>query len=171
MPIYIGFGSIVVDDPKALTTMIMQAVRRLQIRAIVSRGWSNLGEGCESDENVFFLGDCPHEWLFTRVAAVVHHGGAGTTACGLLNGVPTFIVPFFGEYVLGVLMCRRAFTDLLQSAVLGRHGGFERRRATSNKAQRSVFGNSHPRHLILSLARDQTCSTNSCQQDEAGEWS
>ncbi|ENH64141.1 Sterol 3-beta-glucosyltransferase [Fusarium oxysporum f. sp. cubense race 1] len=48
-------------------------------------------------DSVFYLGDCPHEWLFKRVAAVVHHGGAGTTACGLVNGRPTTIVPFFGD--------------------------------------------------------------------------
>lgn len=77
--------------------MIIQAVRALGVRTIISRGWSKLGEDCEPDENVLFLGDCPHEWLFARVSAVIHHGGAGTTACGLLNGVPTFIVPFFGE--------------------------------------------------------------------------
>lgn len=88
-----------IDDPKALTDTILRALQLTGTRAIVSRGWSKLGQGCESNENVFFLDDCPHEWLFNRVAAVVHHGGAGTTACGLANGVPTLIVPFFGEYV------------------------------------------------------------------------
>lgn len=53
------------------------------------------GELNRSD--VLFIDDCPHEWLFERVSAVVHHGGAGTTACGLRNGKPTIIVPFFGE--------------------------------------------------------------------------
>ncbi|KAH8894214.1 sterol glucosyltransferase [Thozetella sp. PMI_491] len=96
-PIYIGFGSIVIEDPKALTETILGAVRETGVRAIVSRGWSNLGgEGFE-DDNVFYLGDCPHEWLFRHVKAVIHHGGAGTTACGLLNGRPTTIVPFFGD--------------------------------------------------------------------------
>lgn len=97
-PIYIGFGSIVIDNPKALSAIILEAVRMTGVRALISRGWSNL-DGPESSQ-VMFLGDCPHEWLFQHVAAVVHHGGAGTTACGLLNGRPTAIVPFFGEYVL-----------------------------------------------------------------------
>jgi len=97
MPIYIGFGSIVIDDPKTLTDKIMHAVRMTGVRVLISRGWSKLGEGYESDDNVYFLDDCPHEWLFSRVGAVVHHGGAGTTACGLANGTPTLIVPFFGE--------------------------------------------------------------------------
>ena len=77
--------------------MILDAVRATGVRALVSKGWSNLG-GIE-DDNVLYIGDCPHEWLFSRVAAVIHHGGAGTTACGLLNGKPTAIVPFFGEQV------------------------------------------------------------------------
>jgi UDP:flavonoid glycosyltransferase YjiC (YdhE family) len=96
-PIYIGFGSIVIEDPKTLTDTILQALQLTGTRALISRGWSKLGQVCNSNENVFFLYDCPHEWLFNRVAAVVHHGGAGTTACGLANGAPTLIVPFFGE--------------------------------------------------------------------------
>jgi UDP:flavonoid glycosyltransferase YjiC (YdhE family) len=94
-PVYIGFGSIVIDDPERMTTMLVDAVRRTGVRAIISKGWSNLG-GIDC-EDILFLGDCPHEWLFANVSAVVHHGGAGTTACGLLNGRPTTIVPFFGE--------------------------------------------------------------------------
>lgn len=85
-----------IDDPERMTSIILSAVRATGVRAIVSRGWSNLGEA-ESNEQVFYLGDCPHEWLFQYVSAVVHHGGAGTTACGLRNGKPTTIVPFFGE--------------------------------------------------------------------------
>jgi UDP:flavonoid glycosyltransferase YjiC (YdhE family) len=94
-PVYIGFGSIVLEDPAKMTEMLVAAVKATGIRAIISIGWSKLG-GIE-DPNVLYLGDCPHEWLFQHVAAVVHHGGAGTTACGLLNGKPTTIVPFFGE--------------------------------------------------------------------------
>ncbi|KAI5236721.1 UDP-Glycosyltransferase/glycogen phosphorylase [Aureobasidium subglaciale] len=97
MPVYIGFGSIVIEDPKALTELILEAVRMTGVRALVSRGWSKLGEGHVSNDSVFYLDDCPHEWLFDHVAAVVHHGGAGTTACGLSKGVPSFLVPFFGD--------------------------------------------------------------------------
>ncbi|KAL4791293.1 hypothetical protein BDV19DRAFT_401486 [Aspergillus venezuelensis] len=97
-PVYIGFGSIVIEDPTAMTTMLLSVVEALGIRAIISRGWSNLGMGIDNhSDKVFFLGDCPHEWLFKHVSAVVHHGGAGTTACGLLNGRPTVIIPFFGD--------------------------------------------------------------------------
>ncbi|PYI23104.1 sterol glucosyltransferase [Aspergillus violaceofuscus CBS 115571] len=94
-PIYIGFGSIVVDNPQQLTRTILDAVRNLGVRAIISRGWSELAG--DSTQNIFYIDDCPHEWLFQHVAAVVHHGGAGTTACGLAHGRPTAIVPFFGD--------------------------------------------------------------------------
>ncbi|PKS06254.1 hypothetical protein jhhlp_007000 [Lomentospora prolificans] len=99
-PVYIGFGSIVLDDPEKLNAMLVQAVRSVGVRAIISKGWSKLGGdvvGPTSEGDIFYLGDCPHEWLFKHVSAVVHHGGAGTTACGLLNGRPTTIVPFFGD--------------------------------------------------------------------------
>ncbi|KAJ1323153.1 sterol 3beta-glucosyltransferase [Microdochium nivale] len=95
IPIYIGFGSIVIDNPDEMTKILIEAVRSAGARAIISKGWSNLG-GMESDD-VIFIGDCPHEWIFANVAAVFHHGGAGTTACGLRYGRPTTIVPFFGD--------------------------------------------------------------------------
>ncbi|KYK61809.1 hypothetical protein DCS_02953 [Drechmeria coniospora] len=97
MPVYIGFGSIVLENAQEMTRTILQGCERAGVRAVISRGWSNLGGDSPNTKDVFYLGDCPHEWLFKRVAAVVHHGGAGTTACGLLNARPTFIVPFFGD--------------------------------------------------------------------------
>jgi hypothetical protein len=97
-PISIGFGSIVVEKPERLTRIIFEAVLRTGHRAIISKGWSNLGCGeTEIPENIFLLGTCPHDWLFPQVSCVVHHGGAGTTAAGLLLGCPTVIVPFFGD--------------------------------------------------------------------------
>ncbi|KFY40061.1 hypothetical protein V494_03672 [Pseudogymnoascus sp. VKM F-4513 (FW-928)] len=98
VPVYIGFGSIVIDDPEALTKLILEAVEETGVRAIISKGWSKLGDTLtDIPKDVLFLGDCPHEWLFQHVAAVIHHGGAGTTACGLANACPTTIVPFFGD--------------------------------------------------------------------------
>ncbi|KAH8752807.1 glycosyltransferase family 1 protein [Diaporthe sp. PMI_573] len=98
-PVYIGFGSIVIDDPERLTNILVDVLRACGTRAIISRGWSKLGSGLDERANpdILFLGDCPHEWLFKHVSCVVHHGGAGTTACGLLNGCPTAVVPFFGD--------------------------------------------------------------------------
>jgi UDP:flavonoid glycosyltransferase YjiC (YdhE family) len=80
--------------------MILHTAKETGVRAIISRGWSKLGGVHPRELNrsdVLFIDDCPHEWLFERVSVVVHHGGAGTTACGLRNGKPTIIVPFFGE--------------------------------------------------------------------------
>ncbi|KAF4547298.1 Sterol 3-beta-glucosyltransferase-like protein 1 [Elsinoe fawcettii] len=96
-PIYIGFGSIVLDDPDRITSAIIEAVTVLGIRAIVSRGWSKLGGKSDRHDDILFVGDCSHEWLFQHVAAVIHHGGAGTTACGLRLARPTAVVPFFGD--------------------------------------------------------------------------
>lgn len=97
LPIYIGFGSIVVEDPEQMERMVLEAVRLTGVRAIISRGWSKLGSTESKSSDVYYIEDCPHEWLFEKVAAVVHHGGAGTTACGLRYGCPTTIIPFFGE--------------------------------------------------------------------------
>ncbi|KAL2002776.1 hypothetical protein VTN02DRAFT_5994 [Thermoascus thermophilus] len=97
-PVYIGFGSIVVDDPNEMTKMIFEAVRKTGQRALVSKGWGGLGaEEFDIPDGVFILGNCPHDWLFQRVSCVVHHGGAGTTAAGLALGKPTVIIPFFGD--------------------------------------------------------------------------
>lgn len=106
-PVYIGFGSIVVDDPEALTNMIFGAVAKAGVRAIVSRGWGKIG-GNEVPDSVYMVGDCPHDWLFERVSAVVHHGGAGTTAAGLAAGCPTVVVPFFGDQPFWGQMIARA---------------------------------------------------------------
>ena len=95
---YIGFGSIVVDDPEALTTLILEAVSKTGVRALISKGWGGIGgQETRLPSNVYMLGNCPHDWLFKRVSCVVHHGGAGTTAAGIACGKPTVIVPFFGD--------------------------------------------------------------------------
>ncbi|KAI4149884.1 MAG: hypothetical protein LQ340_004386 [Diploschistes diacapsis] len=96
-PVYIGFGSIVVDDPEKFTSLIFEAVEKAGVRALVSKGWGGLGDEGNTPENVYMLGNTPHDWLFPRVSAVVHHGGAGTTAIGMKFGRPTMIVPFFGD--------------------------------------------------------------------------
>lgn len=96
-PVYIGFGSIVVDDPDKFTALIFKAVEKSGVRALVSKGWGGLGDEGNTPQNIYMLENTPHDWLFPRVSAVVHHGGAGTTAIGLKCGKPTMIVPFFGD--------------------------------------------------------------------------
>ncbi|ESZ99059.1 glycosyltransferase family 1 protein [Sclerotinia borealis F-4128] len=108
-PVYIGFGSIVVDDPNAMTTLIFEAVKKSGIRALVSKGWGGLGgDALDVPEGVFMLGNVPHDWLFQHVSCVVHHGGAGTTAAGIATGKPTVVVPFFGDQPFWGAMTARA---------------------------------------------------------------
>ncbi|KAH9863876.1 hypothetical protein J1614_009808 [Plenodomus biglobosus] len=108
-PVYIGFGSIVVDDPNAMTKMIFDAVKITGKRALVSKGWGGLGaDDLGKPDGVFMLGNCPHDWLFQHVSAVVHHGGAGTTAAGIASGRPTVVVPFFGDQAFWGAMVSRA---------------------------------------------------------------
>ncbi|XP_042481246.1 sterol 3-beta-glucosyltransferase UGT80B1-like isoform X1 [Macadamia integrifolia] len=96
-PIYIGFGSMPLEDAQNATNIILKALKDTGQRGIIGRGWGDLGILEEASENVFLLEDCPHDWLFPQCSAVVHHGGAGTTATGLRAGCPTTIVPFFGD--------------------------------------------------------------------------
>ena len=96
-PVYIGFGSIVVDNPDKFTALIFKAVAKAGVRALVSKGWGGLGDKDSTPDHVYMLENTPHDWLFPRVRAVIHHGGAGTTAIGLKCGKPTMVVPFFGD--------------------------------------------------------------------------
>ncbi|CAD6591036.1 MAG: hypothetical protein ASARMPRED_005155 [Alectoria sarmentosa] len=108
-PVYIGFGSIVVDDPNAMTKLIFEAVKQTGQRALVSKGWGGFGaDALGIPEGIFMLGNVPHDWLFKHVSCVVHHGGAGTTAAGIALGKPTVIVPFFGDQPFWGAMVARA---------------------------------------------------------------
>jgi len=94
-PVYVGFGSCVVPDPAALTRVVFEGLEKAGVRGVLSRGWGELGG--EAPPHVHIIDDCPHDWLFPRCQAVCHHGGAGTTAAGLHAGLPTVVVPFFGD--------------------------------------------------------------------------
>lgn len=95
-PVYVGFGSVVTADVKPLTDLVLEAVAQAGVRAVLLGGWAGLG-GENLPETVFPLDAAPHDWLFPRMAAVVHHGGAGTTAAGLRAGVPSILVPFSSD--------------------------------------------------------------------------
>ncbi|MEG0742427.1 MAG: glycosyltransferase [Clostridia bacterium] len=94
-PIYIGFGSMTSGDMGATLGIVLDALRQTGIRAILSTGWG--GVEVPSRPNLYVAGFVPHDWLFAHVSAVVHHGGAGTTAAGILAGKPTLIIPFGGD--------------------------------------------------------------------------
>lgn len=95
-PIYIGFGSMSNRNPKGTAELVIQALTRINQRAILLSGWGGLHTEDLPDSN-FMIDSIPHSWLFPRVAAVVHHGGASTTAAGLRAGVPSLVIPFFGD--------------------------------------------------------------------------
>lgn len=101
----VGFGSMVIEDPKALARMIMAAADGTGVRVLVQSNWSKIEVG--SHPSCFDVGPCPHDWLLPQVGAVVHHGGAGTTAAGLRYGKPTLVCPFFGDqYFWGEMVYR-----------------------------------------------------------------
>jgi sterol 3beta-glucosyltransferase len=95
-PVYIGFGSMGSRDPEQTADLVLQAISMTGQRAILQSGWGGLSK-TDLPDTVFIVDSISHSWLFPRVAAVVHHGGAGTTAAGLRAGVPTIIIPFFGD--------------------------------------------------------------------------
>ncbi len=95
-PVYIGFGSMGIKDPEATAELILQAIDRTGQRGILQSGWGGLSKA-DLPDHVFLVNSVPHAWLFPRMAAIVHHGGAGTTAASLRAGVPTIVVPFFGD--------------------------------------------------------------------------
>ncbi|XP_052728792.1 sterol 3-beta-glucosyltransferase UGT80A2 isoform X4 [Vigna angularis] len=96
-PIYVGFGSLPLQEPEKMTKIIIQALEKTGQRGVINRGWGGLGSLAERKKSVYLLDNCPHDWLFPRCTAVIHHGGAGTTAAGLRAECPTTIVPFFGD--------------------------------------------------------------------------
>lgn len=115
--VYIGFGSIVVSDPAALTRTVIESVLKADVRCILSKGWSDRlvdasavgGAGGAAGTavtkpaevplppEIHQIKSAPHDWLFQQIDAAAHHGGAGTTGASLRAGVPTIIKPFFGD--------------------------------------------------------------------------
>ncbi|EGP86790.1 uncharacterized protein MYCGRDRAFT_20064, partial [Zymoseptoria tritici IPO323] len=101
--VYIGFGSVTVADSRQLMQQVMEAVRKADVNCILSKGWSDRFSKASSTPDaplpdyIHQIRSAPHDWLFTQVDAVVHHGGAGTTGASLRAGKPTIIKPFFGD--------------------------------------------------------------------------
>ncbi|HET6313942.1 MAG TPA: glycosyltransferase [Chloroflexia bacterium] len=96
-PVYVSFGSNLAGrDPDEVTRLLLGALKQAGVRGIVSSGWGDLGN-IDLPDTVLRVEQVPHDWLFPRMAAVVHHGGAGTTAAALRAGVPSVAVPFFGD--------------------------------------------------------------------------
>jgi len=97
-PVYVGFGSMSHEDPERQTRLALRALELTGQRGVLLTGWGGITR-LSAPPNVFFVDNVPHAWLFPRMAAVVHHGGAGTTAAGLRSGVPSIIPAFAGDQV------------------------------------------------------------------------
>lgn len=127
-PVYVGFGSMAGTDPEVKARLVLDALAQAGQRGIIASGWGGLKASALPD-TVFMLEQAPHDWLFPRVKAVVHHGGAGTTAAGLRAGKPHVICPFLGDqpfwgqrtYALGVgahpIPQKQLTADKLASAI------------------------------------------------------
>jgi sterol 3beta-glucosyltransferase len=95
-PVYVGFGSIHDRHPDETTRLILDALEQAHHRAVLYKGWAGLG-GVDLPDTVYRLDYAPHSWLFPRMAAVVHHAGAGTSAAALRAGVPSVTIPHSGD--------------------------------------------------------------------------
>ena len=93
-PILVGFGSM--PAAAGVSRQLIGAARAVRRRILVSRGWAGL-DLIDNVPDCMAVGDVSHEMLFPRVAAVIHHGGAGTTAAAARAGVPQVITPMFGD--------------------------------------------------------------------------
>lgn len=92
-PIYVGFGSLVSRGAEKAGRIVLDALKQSGQRGVIAAGWGGLSQSDLPDE-VFAVESVPHDWLFPRMTAVVHHGGAGTTGAGLRAGVPNIVIPF-----------------------------------------------------------------------------
>ncbi|MGA8117789.1 MAG: glycosyltransferase [Actinocatenispora sp.] len=93
-PVFVGLGSMGAGEGERMSEVATEALRLAGVRGIIQAGWAELSS---TGDDVLTIGDAPHEWLFPRTAAVVHHAGAGTTAAGLRAGVPAVPVPVLGD--------------------------------------------------------------------------
>ena len=89
----IGFGSMSSESPEKTTELVLGAIRDAKVRAVLLAGWGGLST-LEGESDVHCADALPHDWLFPRVRAVVHHGGAGTTGAALASGTPSLVIPF-----------------------------------------------------------------------------
>jgi UDP:flavonoid glycosyltransferase YjiC (YdhE family) len=84
-------------DAEATLNLVLKALELSGQRGVLLSGWAGIGKGRTLPEHVFSAESLPHSWLFPRMAAVVHHGGAGTTGAGLRSGVPSILIPLAAD--------------------------------------------------------------------------
>ena len=96
-PVYVGFGSMPSGSAEDTLKLILKALELSHQRGILLSGWAGIGDVRKLPEYAFGVQSVPHSWLFPRMSAVVHHGGAGTTGAGLRAGVPAVVTPFVAD--------------------------------------------------------------------------
>jgi sterol 3beta-glucosyltransferase len=95
-PICVTFGSMIHRASDRIADFVLRAIRITGQRAIILTGWDGW-KGRDSSDDVLFIESAPHDWLLPHCKAVIHHGGAGTTAAGLRAGIPNIVIPFAGD--------------------------------------------------------------------------
>ena len=95
-PISIGFGSMTDKNNDKLATILVEALEKTGQRGIMLSGWGGLGHK-NLPKNILRMDAVPHDWLFPKMKAIIHHGGAGTTGSALRSGIPSIAIPFFGD--------------------------------------------------------------------------
>jgi sterol 3beta-glucosyltransferase len=138
-PVYVGFGSMAGQKAEEKARIVIEALRKSGQRGIIATGWGGL-KISDLPDSILAIEEAPHDWLFPRVSAVVHHGGAGTTAAGLQAGKATVICPFIADqpfwgrrvHELGVgtapIPQRQLTVDNLEAAIRAVTGDGEMRR-------------------------------------------
>jgi len=150
--VYLGFGSMVHGDRARLARLVREAVERAEVRAIVGAGWSGVDPGTFGrSARLHVVGDVPHGAIFPRVAAIVHHGGAGTTARAARAGVPQVVVSHLGDqhahgwrlHALGVApepIVERALTAKKLARAIGNALGAPARSANARRLATELAG-------------------------------
>ena len=95
-PVFIGFGSMTGRNPEQVSELVLRALARSRQRGLLLTGWGGL-KPSDLPADVYAIESAPFDWLCPRMAAVVHHGGAGTTGAALAAGRPSVVVSFFGD--------------------------------------------------------------------------
>ncbi|MCX7861000.1 MAG: glycosyltransferase [Chloroflexus sp.] len=95
-PVVVSFGSMATREAPHIAATVLETLRQTGQRGIVQRGWANFGPKPISN-GIYLAGEIPHDWLLPQAAAIIHHGGAGTTAAALRAGLPAVIVPFAAD--------------------------------------------------------------------------
>ncbi|KAH8692997.1 UDP-glucose:sterol glycosyltransferase [Talaromyces proteolyticus] len=177
--VYIGFGSIVVSDPAALTRTVVESVQKADVRCILSKGWSDrLGDPKSARAEVPLppeihqIQSAPHDWLFTQIDAAVHHGGAGTTGASLRAGVPTIVKPFFGDQFffgsriedLGVGICMKKLNVSVFSRALWEATHSERMIVKAKRLGEQIRKEDGVSNAIQAIYRDLEYATTLTRQ-------